>query len=157
MLGSGQCVLKYRIKKANTALWHTSQVCCILWHMSFSPSSESHFSCLNSKTSYSCRTLLALTGSGPNKNWPGSSSSPLRALIKSVCASGATMSMFIYMGVMSGQVGVKLVDLLCYSAHSLLGVVGDTVEPHPNFPLVGLQCYHQLITLYITNRCYSVF
>ena len=44
------------------------------------------------------------------------------------------MSMFIYMGVMSGQVGVKLVDLLCYSAHSLLGVVGDTVTDTQIFP-----------------------
>lgn len=61
------------------------------------------------------------------------------------------------MGVMDGQVGVRHVDLLCYSAHFLLGVVGGTLEPYPNFPLAGMQCYHQLITHPITNRCYSVF
>lgn len=46
--------------------------------------------CLNSKTPWSSKTPLALTGSGSNKYCAGSSSSSLRALIKSVWASGAT-------------------------------------------------------------------
>lgn len=74
--------------------------------------------CLNSKTPWSSKTPLALTGSGHNKYCAGSSSSSLRALIKKCVGFwGHVLSMFtwgLWMGRLESGMWICYVTVLIF-------------------------------------------